>query len=42
MFLTSRHAYGTNTGIGAVAQGDHGHSESDIRYVVRRGADGGH
>ena len=30
------YAYGTNTGIGAVAQGDHGHSESDLRYVARR------
>jgi hypothetical protein len=30
------YAYGTNAGIGAVAQGDHGHRESDIRYVARR------
>lgn len=30
------YAYGTNTGIGAVARGDHGHSEADIRYVARR------
>lgn len=34
--LLVAYAYGTNTGIGAVAQGDHGHSESDIRYVARR------
>ena len=34
--LLVTYAYGTNTGIGAVAQGDHGHSESDIRYVARR------
>lgn len=30
------YAYGTNTGIRAVAGGDHGHSEEDIRYVRRR------
>jgi TnpA family transposase len=34
--LLVAYAYGTNTGIGAVAQGDHGHSETDIRYVARR------
>ncbi len=34
--LLVAYAYGTNTGIGAVAQGDHGHSENDIRYVARR------
>jgi TnpA family transposase len=34
--LLVAYAYGTNTGIGAVAQGDHGHGESDIRYVARR------
>lgn len=34
--LLVAYAYGTNTGIGAVAQGDHGHSESDLRYVARR------
>ena len=34
--LLVAYAYGTNTGIGAVAQGDHGHSESDVRYVARR------
>ena len=35
--LLVAYAYGTNTGIGAVAQGDHGHSESDVRYVDSRG-----
>ena len=30
------YAYGTNTGIRAVAAGDHGHSEDDLRYVRRR------
>jgi hypothetical protein len=30
-----------NTGIGAVARGDHGHSESDLRYVARRYRSGG-
>lgn len=34
--LLVAYAYGTSTGIGAVAQGDHGHSESDLRYVARR------
>jgi len=34
--LLVAYAYGTNTGIGAVAQGDHGHSESAIRYAARR------
>ena len=34
--LLVAYAYGTNTGIGAVSQGDHGHSEADIRYVARR------
>ena len=34
--LLVAYAYGTNTGIGAVAQGNHGHSEGDIRYVARR------
>ena len=30
------YAYGTNTGIKAVAGSDHGHSENDLRYVRRR------
>lgn len=30
------YAYGTNTGISAVAAGDHGHSEDELRYVRRR------
>lgn len=30
------YAYGTNTGIRAVAGGGHGHSEEEIRYVRRR------
>ncbi len=30
------YAYGTNTGIRAVASGSHAHSEDDIRYVRRR------
>jgi TnpA family transposase len=30
------YAYGTNTGVRAVAAGDHGHSEDDLRYVRRR------
>lgn len=30
------YAYGTNTGIRAVAAGEHGHSEDDLRYVRRR------
>ena len=30
------YAYGTNTGIRAVAAGDHPHSEEDLRYVRRR------
>ena len=29
------YAYGTNTGIRAVAAGDHGHSEDELRYVRR-------
>lgn len=29
------YAYGTNTGIRAVAGGEHGHSEDDLRYVRR-------
>jgi len=34
--LLAIHAYGTNTGIKAVAADGHGHSEDDIRYVRRR------
>ncbi|MBT8227336.1 MAG: Tn3 family transposase [Dactylosporangium sp.] len=34
--LLAIYAYGTNTGIRAVAAGEHGHSEDDIRYVRRR------
>ena len=34
--LLAIYAYGTNTGIKAVASGGHGHSEDDIRYVRRR------
>ena len=30
------YAYGTNTGIRAVAAGAHGHTEADLRYVRRR------
>lgn len=30
------YAYGTNTGMKAVANGDHGHTENDLRYVRRR------
>ncbi len=30
------YAYGTNTGVRAVAAGDHGHAEEDLRYVRRR------
>ena len=34
--LLLAYAYGTNTGISAVAAGDHGHSEADLRYTARR------
>jgi TnpA family transposase len=34
--LLAIYAYGTNTGIRAVAAGEHGHTEDDIRYVQRR------
>ena len=34
--LLAIYAYGTNTGIRAVASGGHGHSEDDIRYARRR------
>lgn len=30
------YAYGTNAGVRAVAVGDHGHSEDDLRYARRR------
>ena len=30
------YAYGTNTGVQAVAAGDHGHSEDNLRYVRSR------
>ena len=30
------YAYGTNTGIAAIAGGEHGHSDNDLRYVRRR------
>ena len=34
--LLTVYAYGTNTGIRAVAAGEHGHTEDDLRYVRRR------
>jgi TnpA family transposase len=34
--LLLAYAYGTNTGISAVAAGEHGHSEADLRYTARR------
>lgn len=34
--LLVAYAYGTNTGISAVAAGNHGHSEGDLRYTARR------
>jgi hypothetical protein len=34
--LLAIYGYGTNTGIRAVASGQHAHSEDDIRYVRRR------
>jgi len=34
--LLVAYALGTNIGIRAVAHGDHGHSEDDLRYVARR------
>jgi TnpA family transposase len=34
--LLLAYAYGTNTGISAVAAGDHGHTEADLRYTARR------
>ena len=34
--LLTVYAYGTNTGIRAVAGGEHGHSEDELRYVRRR------
>jgi hypothetical protein len=34
--LLAIYGYGTNTGIAAVAAGEHGHTEDDIRYARRR------
>ena len=34
--LLTVYAYGTNTGIRAVAAGEHGHGEDELRYVRRR------
>ena len=34
--LLAIYAYGTNTGLRAVASGEHGHGEDDLRYVRRR------
>jgi len=34
--LLLAYAYGTNTGISAVAAGDHAHTEADLRYTARR------
>ena len=34
--LLAIYAYGTNTGIRAVASGAHGHGEDDLRYARRR------
>ncbi len=34
--LLVAYAYGTNTGIRAIAGAEHGHSEEDLRYVARR------
>jgi hypothetical protein len=34
--LLTVYAYGTNTGIRAVAVGEHGHGEDELRYVRRR------
>ena len=34
--LLLAYAYGTNTGISAVAAGEHGHTEADLRYTARR------
>jgi hypothetical protein len=34
--LLAVYAYGTNTGIRAVAAGEHGHAEDELRYVRRR------
>ena len=34
--LLAIYAYGTNTGISAVASGTHGHTEDEIRYARRR------
>jgi Tn3 transposase DDE domain len=34
--LLAIYGYGTNTGIRAVAAGEHGHTDDDIRYARRR------
>jgi TnpA family transposase len=34
--LLIAYAYGTNSGIRAVAAGDHGHTEEELRYTARR------
>jgi hypothetical protein len=34
--LLAVYGYGTNTGLRAVASGDHGHTEDELRYVRRR------
>lgn len=34
--LLAIYAYGTNTGLRRVAQGEHGHSEDDLRYARSR------
>ena len=34
--LLVAYAYGTNTVISAVAAGNHGHTEADLRYTARR------
>ncbi len=34
--LLVAYAYGTNTGISAVAAGNHAHTEADLRYTARR------
>jgi len=34
--LLIAYSYGTNTGLSAVAAGEHGHTEADLRYTARR------
>ena len=36
LLLLAIYAYGTNTGIRAVAAGEHGHSEDELCYARRR------